>query len=141
MARDAKTLARIHRVRTLQLTLAQGEEARARAQVASEAALNGRIAALAAAVAPAPALSGGMGLRAAAHYRERLHQSADAAALRVERAELAATRAIEATRAARQDQGAVEKLVERAERALRDAEMRDLEDMAVAAAGKRHSAC
>lgn len=141
MARDAKTLARIHRVRTLQLTLAQGEETRARATVDSEAALSTRIAALAAAVAPAPSVSGGMGLRAAAHYRERLHQSADAAALRVERAEIAATRAAEATRAARRDEAAMEKLVDRARRAADHADLRALEELATAAMGKRHAAC
>ena len=141
MARDVKTLARIHRVRTLQLTLAQGEEIRARAQVNSEATLNARISALAAAIAPAPAMSGGMGLRAAAHYRDRLHQSADAAALRVTRAEAAADAAAHARRAARQDQGAVEKLVERARTALRDDDARALENLAVAAAGKRHAPC
>jgi len=140
MARDAKTLARIHRVRTLQLTLAQGEETRARAQVDSETALSGRIAALVAAVAPSPAMWGGAGLRAAAHYRERLHHSADAAQLRVERAEQAVTAAARATRAARQDEAAMGKLVERARADRRDADARALEE-ACAIAGKRHTPC
>ena len=44
-------LNRIHRVRTLQLTLARADEARANAQVATESALSERIAQLAGAVA------------------------------------------------------------------------------------------
>ena len=135
-------LARLHRVRTLQLNLAQADENRARAQVASEAALNDRIAALASAVAPAPSATGGIGLVAAAHYRERLHRSAETAASRVVQAEEAATRAASATRAARQDQGAVEKLMERARAAADAIERRALEDLPAASArGKRHGAC
>ena len=45
MPLDPGRLARVHRVRTLQLGLAQAEEARARDTVASEAALAQRIAA------------------------------------------------------------------------------------------------
>ena len=48
----AKTLARIHRVRTLQLGLTRADEARAHDKFASEQALSGRIALLAEAVAP-----------------------------------------------------------------------------------------
>ena len=51
MPADARALGRIHRVRTLQLTLARAEESRAQGAVATETALSGRIAQLAEAVA------------------------------------------------------------------------------------------
>lgn len=131
------TLGRIHRVRTLQLTLARAEEARADAQVATEAALSARIAQLAGAVAP---VSGdAVALGAAAHYRERLQRSAHAAANRVRAAEADAARAAEGARAAKRDQSAVEKLLERARAdALRRA-MRQLEE--TPPARKRHDPC
>ena len=53
----SKRLARLHRVRTLQLGLAQADEARAREGMASETALAQRIARLAAAQASAGATS------------------------------------------------------------------------------------
>ena len=52
---DAKKLARLHRVRTLQLNLTRADEARACDKAASEAALASRITALANAVALNPA--------------------------------------------------------------------------------------
>ena len=112
---DARKLARLHRVRSLQLALARADEARALDRQLSEASLNARIAQLAAAVAPAPDALAGFSLGAAAHYRERLQQSADAAAMRVEAAGQAVARAAEATREARRDQSAVEKLIARAD--------------------------
>ena len=122
---DRAKLARIHRVRTLQVGLAQADEARVRDIFDSEAALSRRIADLAAGVAPAPEASAAIAFAAAAHYRERLHRSAETAQNRVRVAEAEATRAAEATRDARRDQSAVEKLIARADtdaalRAIRD---------------------
>lgn len=126
---DPKKLARVNRVRAIQLSLAQAEEARARASVASETALSLRIAQLAAAIAPGQQQDAAFSFAAAAHYRERLHRSAEAADHRVRAAEAAAEHAAEATRAAKRDQSAVEKLIARSEaeaalkalRALQDA--------------------
>ena len=115
MARDRRTLDRIHRVRTIQLNQSRAEEAAARDRAANEAALSARIAALAEAVAPVPTAAAGFSLTAAAHYRDRLHQSANAAQLRVEAAQYRAAVAGEATRTARRDQSAVEKLLARAQ--------------------------
>ncbi|MEH3045769.1 hypothetical protein [Sphingomonas adhaesiva] len=126
---DGKRLARLHRVRTLQLGLAQADEARAQAQVTSEQQLAQRIASLADAVAPQPSLvPGAAHLAAAAHFRERLHRSADAAIERVRTAEMIADRRSEATRAARRDQNAVEKLIDRHRAEVIRAEMKALED-------------
>lgn len=126
---DGKRLARIHRVRTLQLGLAQADEARAQAQVTSEQQLAHRIASLADAVAPQTSMvPGGAHLAAAAHFRERLHRSADAAIERVRTAEMIADRRGEATRVARRDQNAVEKLIDRHRAELIRAEMKALED-------------
>lgn len=137
---DKRQLQRIHRVRTLQLGLAQANEAKAAEGLASETALAGRIAELARAVSPSPSATPGVSLAAAAHYRERLHQSAHAAETRVH----AATRQVEAARAARQDahrdQSAVEKLLARADAAELLKAMRALED-APALRKVRHDPC
>ncbi|PCG08961.1 hypothetical protein COA17_08590 [Sphingomonas ginsenosidimutans] len=126
---DGKRLQRLHRVRTLQLNLARADEARAREQVTSEQQLSHRIAQLAAAVAPQPALvPGAAHLAAAAHFRERLHRSADAAVERVRTAEMNADRRSQAARAAHRDQSAVEKLIDRHRAELIRAEMKALED-------------
>ena len=114
MARG-KTLARIHRVRTLQLGLTRADEARAHDKFASEQTMSGRIAVLAEAVAPVHETRVAVSLSASAHYRERLHQSATAAVERVRAAEQHVERAAEATRAAKRDQSAVEKLLARAD--------------------------
>ena len=125
---DKKQLQRIHRVRTLQLGLAQAAEARAEEGLASETALASRIAELARAVAPGAHAAPGVSLAAAAHYRERLQHSAFAAENRVN----AATRQADAARAARQeahrDQTAVEKLISRADAADMLKAIRALED-------------
>jgi flagellar protein FliJ len=126
---DPHKLARIHRVRTLQLGLARADELAAGQKAAGEAELSRRIADLAAAVAPVPG-GGFAALHAAAHYRDRLHQSAAAAAHRVAAAQAAHARAAEATRAAHRDQGAVEKLLARAAADERRREARALEDAA-----------
>lgn len=112
---EGSKLDRILRIRTLQLGLVRAEEARAHARAASEAVLTGRIAQLAAGVAPASAPVAGFSLVAAAHFRERLHRSAEAAEGRLRAAQATAERAVEATREARRDQSAVEKLIARAE--------------------------
>lgn len=134
MALDPRRLQRVHRVRTLQLGLAQAEEARARETVASEAALSERIARLADAVAPQPAAHGAVSLAAAAHYRERLHQSAAAAAQRVRAAEAKADHSALATQAAKRDQTAAEKLLERS---LADRDARERRAMEEAPATRR----
>ena len=140
MALDAAKLARIHRVRTLQLNLKRGDEARAAERVASESELSTRIAQLAANVAPQQASQAGFSLTAAAFYRDRLQQSALAAKDRVKSAELLAEHAAAATRSARRDQSAIEKLMERsdADAALRA--IRALED-APAVRKNRHDPC
>lgn len=128
MALDPRRLARVHRVRTLQLGLAQADEARAHAAVATETALSQRIARLADGVAPRASDSGAATLAAAAHYRERLHQSAAAAANRVRTAETQAQRSAAATLAAKRDQTAAEKLLERSRADHAAVERRALED-------------
>lgn len=114
MPRSAKKLARLHRVRTLQLDQVRAEEVRAQARVSQEAQLRERIASLAANVAPVTSGEGfANALIASAHYRDRLHQSAAAAERRVEVAEIGLETARAATREARRDQSAIEKLMAR----------------------------
>ncbi len=115
MDKRGKTLARIHRVRTLQLGLTRADEARAHDKFASEQLLSGRIALLVEAVAPVHETQVAVSLGAAAHYRERLQKSADAAVERMQAAEHHVDRAAEATRAAKRDQTTVEKLLARAD--------------------------
>jgi flagellar protein FliJ len=141
---DAKKLARIQRVRTLQLGLVRADEMRAHEKHASETSLHNRIRALADAVAPAPdtrVSAASMG--AQAHFRERLHQSAAAAQARVDTAELMVNRAAEATRSAKRDQSAIEKLLERARRTALAKEMRALEETPPVSPlkAKRHDPC
>lgn len=126
---DAKRLKRLHRVRTLQVGLARAEEARTQAQLISETQLAQRIAQLADAVTPAPATTAGaVQMAAMAHFRDRLHRSAEAAANRVRMAEQQVERSAEATRGARRDESAVEKLLERRRAEDLRAEMKALED-------------
>lgn len=138
---DGKQLARVARVRAVQLTLARAGQAQADAQVASETALNARIAQLAAAIAPAPSQGGAFSLSAAAHYRDRLHQTALAAQARVTQAEHRATVATEAARTAERDSKAVEKLQSRADVAALLAEMRALEGAPAPTRPLRHDPC
>ena len=135
-----KTLARIHRVRTLQLGLTRADEARAHDKFASESALSARISSLAAAVAPTPQTAVAVSLGASAHYRERLQQSADAAIDRVRSAEYQVERAGDATRSAKRDQSAIEKLIARAQADAVIRELRALED-APAFRKIRHDPC
>ena len=141
---DAKKLARIHRVRTLQLGLTRADEVRAHEKFASETNLASRIQALADAVSPTSdtvASAGSLG--AQAHFRERLHQSSAAAQMRVQLAEMFVNRAAEATRSAKRDQSAIEKLLDRARRAALVKEMRALEDTPPISPlkAKRHDLC
>ena len=140
MARDAKRFDRLLRVRTLQLGQVRSHEAAARAKVMHEEGLRERIAQLSANVAPAEEQSNATTLMAAAHYRERLHQSALAAERRVEVAEQGLGHAQAATREAKRDQSAIEKLLARAntEAALRA--LRELEDLP-AISRNRHDLC
>ncbi len=106
-----KQLDRLLRVRTHQLNLTRVAEAEAQDRRAKEANLADRIARLALNVAPAPATGSGLDLVAVAHFRSRLHASAEVAQARLIDAERAADRAVETTREARRDQSAIEKLM------------------------------
>lgn len=140
MAKQAKKYDRILRVRTLQLGQVRSQEVAARQKVAQEEALRSRIAQLSAGVAPAPEQGFATSLIAAAHYRERLHQSAHVAAQRVDVAEQNLTRAENATREAKRDQSAIEKLIARGEAAAALKALRELE--ALPSSGKnRHDIC
>ena len=119
--RKAKRFDRLLRVRTLQLGQVRTQEVHARARVVHEETLRERISQLSASVAPAEQQETANSLIAAAHYRERLHQSAIAADRRVAVAEQGLAEAEQATREARRDQSAIEKLIgrEEAEAALK----------------------
>ncbi|UZK65334.1 hypothetical protein [Sphingomonas sp. M1-B02] len=139
---NPRKLDRLLRVRTLQLDLIRADEVRARQRVDQEAALRERIAALAANVAPS-AVEGetfATSLIAAAHLRDRLNQSAQAADRRVVVAEESLESARAATREARRDQSAIEKLIvrEEAEAALKM--LRSLETLPPGGR-KRHDLC
>ena len=123
---DRRQLGRVHRVRTLQLGLAQADELRAHDRHASEVQLAERIRSLAASVAPVD--GAGVSLAAKAHYRERLSHSAGAAEQRVRTARLQSVQAGENTRAAHRDQVAVEKLIARAHADAALRERRDLQN-------------
>ncbi|WP_066797913.1 hypothetical protein [Sphingomonas soli] len=141
MPRSAKKLSRLHRVRTLQLDQVRAEEVRAHARVNQEAQLRERISTLADNIAPVKSCEAfASSMIAAAHYRDRLHQSAQAAARRVEVAEQGLEHARAATREARRDQNAIEKLMarERAEAALKF--LRSLEELPPAGRN-RHDPC
>lgn len=142
MMRDRRVqLARIDRVRTVQLTLARAAEADAQARAASETALTRRIAQLAAAIAPTPSAGEGFSLAAAAHYRDKLQQSALAANARVAAAEARAADAAAATRMATRDQKAVEKLRARADAEAALAAIRALEHAPSVRRPIRHEPC
>lgn len=142
MARSAQKLGRLLRVRTLQLDQVRADEVRARLKVDAEEGLRARIAGLAAHVAPSTADTPTLatGFIAAAHYRERLHQSAHAAERRVAVAEQGLETARAATREARRDQSAIEKLLARAEQEAARKALRELE--ALPSTGRnRHDPC
>jgi len=110
-----QTLQRLLRVRTLQLGLTRADESRAQQRLASENALRARIAELAEGVAPTQSAENAFSFIAAAHYRERLHQSAHSALTRVSTAQRGVDAASQASRDAKRDQSAIEKLLARAE--------------------------
>jgi flagellar protein FliJ len=141
MARSPKKLDRLLRVRTLQLEQVRGEEARAVAKVDQEAQLRDRIANLAANVAPIAASTDfARSLAAAANFRDRLHQSAAAADRRVAVAEQSLELARAATREARRDQNAIEKLIDRAEADAALKALRELEQLPPSGRN-RHDIC
>ena len=138
----AKRLSRVLRVRTMQLNLTQAEEARAAARVADEIALRDRIRTLAEAVSPVPTPSAtAAGLGAAAHYRERLHATAQVVEQRVVQADAGLEHARSATMAAKRDQSAVEKLLERAHAARALRELRAMENAPPVRRPNRHDPC
>ncbi len=142
MARTAKKLERLLRVRTLQLDQVRAAEVHARARVDQEQTLRARIAALTDNVAPvaAPAPAFATSLIAAAHYRDRLHQSAHAAERRVVVARQGLETARAATREAHRDQSAIEKLIEREDAKAVLKALRELEALP-ANMRKRHDIC
>ena len=142
MPRTAKKLERLLRVRTLQLDQVRAAEVHARTKVDQEQVLRERIAALADNVAPvaAPAPTFATSLIAAAHYRDRLHQSAHAAERRVAVAQQGLETARAATREAHRDQSAIEKLIEREDVKAALKSLRELEALP-ANARKRHDIC
>ena len=140
MARTAKKLGRLLRVRTLQLDQVRAAEVHARAKVDQEESLKERIAALAANVAPAAAPTFATSLIAAAYYRDRLHQSAHAAERRVAVAQQGLETARAATREAHRDQSAIEKLIAREEAKAALEALRALEALP-AGSRKRHDIC
>lgn len=140
MPKGAKRFDRLLRVRTLQLGQVRSQEVAARAKVAQEEALRSRIAQLSAGVAPTEEQGMAMGFIAAAHYRERLHQSAHAAAQRVAVAEQGLTRAEAATREAKRDQSAIEKLIARGEAEAAIKALRELEALP-GTSRNRHDLC
>lgn len=138
---NAKQLARINRVRAVQLMLARAAQAQAEAHAASETALNARIAQLADAIAPAAAAGFAVSLTAAAHYRDRLHESAYAAQGRVRAAEQRAAAATDAARGAERDLKAVEKLQARADADAVLHAIRALEGAPMPSRPLRHDPC
>lgn len=142
MARTAQKLARLLRVRTLQLDQVRAAEVQARTKVDHEESLRERINMLAAKISPSATLSPTFATSfiAAAHYRDRLHQSAHAAERRVAVAQQGLESARAATRAAHRDQSAIEKLIEREDAKAALKALRELEALP-ATARKRHDIC
>ncbi len=144
MARSAKKLDRILRVRSLQLDLTRADEVQAADKLRAEADLKARILQLADSVAPArsPALASATSLMAAAHYRDRLHQSVVAADQRIATANRGLDFARERTVEAKRDQSAIEKLIARAEADAALAAVRALENSTSPLRSKnRHGPC
>lgn len=140
MAKRGISFDRILRVRTLQLGLVQAAEMQAHEKVASEDALRSRIAQLVDNVSPKEAAENAFSFIAAAHFRDRLNQSAAAADARLRAATQALDRASDATREARRDQSAIEKLIAREDKAAVIKAMRALEE-APPIRRNRHDPC
>lgn len=138
--KSKRKLDRLLRVRTLQLDQVRMQEVEARTRVAQEEELRARIARLSENVAPAESQGLANMLAAAAHYRDRLHQSAIAADRRVAVAEQGLDAATQATREARRDQSAIEKLIARQEAEAAVAALRKLEELP-ATGRNRHDLC
>ena len=140
MALAKNKLDRILKVRTLQLGLVRAEEARANERFAGEVSLRNRIAQLTNDIAPTPSIGQGLSMIAAAHLRERLQHSAEAADGRMRDAEQVAALAAEKTREAKRDQSAIEKLLARAEA---DAALRAIRALEAAPPSRkiRHDPC
>lgn len=140
MAKPGAKLDRILRVRTLQLGLVRAEEVRARDRLQSEAMLKQRIAQLAEAVAPQTATAEAFSFIAAAHFRDRLTQSAQSADARIDMAARELDQATAASQEAWRDQSAIEKLIEREQRAEALRAVRALE-AAPPSRRNRHDPC
>lgn len=110
-----KQLARIHRVREVQVALAEADYARAEEKAGAERRLGARVAQLAADVAPTIGSGSAAGFAATAHFRERLHQSAAAAQARAQAADAQLERDAARVIDAKRDRAAAEKLLERAQ--------------------------
>ena len=128
MARDAKRLGRMLRVRSLQLDLARAEQAAAAERASSASALAARIESLRQDVAPRQGTDQGLSLFAAAHYRDRLAKSGIEAQRRVQITHQQLDQARDAASAAKRDHGVVEKLSERELEAQAAAARKALED-------------
>lgn len=128
MARDAKRLGRMLRVRSLQLDLARAEQAAAAERASSASALAARIESLRQDVAPRQGTDQGLSLFAAAHYRDRLAKSGLEAQRRVQITHQQLDQARDAASAAKRDHGVVEKLIERELEAQAAAARKALED-------------
>jgi len=128
--RDEKRLGRLLRVRSLQRDQRRAEEVIARQHHASTAELLQRIDRLHDDVSPTSGTSFGFSLAAAAGYRDRLHVSRLDARGRLNKAEQVVEARRAATLEAERDHGAIEKLMERAERDRALAEMRRMMDEA-----------
>jgi len=128
MARDAKRLGRMLRVRSLQLDLARAEQVAAAERASSAAALAARIESLRQDVAPRQGVDQGLSLFAAAHYRDRLAKSQVEAQRRVQVTHQQLDQARDAASAAKRDHGVVEKLIERELEAQAAAARKALED-------------
>ncbi|MFW2829608.1 hypothetical protein [Sphingomonas sp. ID0503] len=126
--RDPKRLGRLLRVREVQRDIAQAQESQARGQLATAEQLVQRIDQLVADQAPSEGFAHALTLAAGAVYRTRLTDSRVNAQGRVFNAERAVEMKVEATKSARRDHNAMEKLVERAKKQLAMQEMRKLSD-------------
>ena len=110
-----KQLARIHRVREVQVALAEADHARAEEKAGAERRLDARVAELAADVAPAIGAGSASDYAATAHFRERLQQSAATAGARVQAADAQLARDAARVIDAKRDRAAAEKLLDRAQ--------------------------
>jgi flagellar FliJ protein len=126
--KDPKRLGRLLRVRAVQRDIAEAAEMQARTHAASAEGLIRRIDQLVADVSPAAGIATGIGLSAQASVRARLGASRNDAATRLSTAEALLARREDATRTARRDHNAMEKLLDRAKLSAAAAEMRRLID-------------